>query len=103
MTDTNEQTDSGEIWHKAQRALRTAVQVVVTLAAILAGFVLVAPQILDAFADVLPASWVAWAGGVIAAAAALSAAISRVMAIPAVDAWLQRIGLGSSPRSSTER
>ena len=90
-------TASGEIWFKARRALRTAVQVVVTLAGILAGFVVVAPQVLEAVADVLPASWVAWAAGVIAAAAAISAALARVMAIPTVDRWLTRIGLGSAP------
>ena len=91
-------TPSGEIWFKAQRALRTAVQVAVTLAGILAAFVVIAPQVLYALADVLPDSWVAWLAGAIAAAAAISAAISRVMAIPAIDRWLQKIGLGSSPR-----
>lgn len=91
---------SGEIWFKTKRALRTAVQVIVTGAGILAAAVVVAPQILDAIADVLPGPVVAWAAGVIAAAAALSAALSRVMAIPAVDAWLKHIGLGSAPRSA---
>jgi hypothetical protein len=84
---------SGEIWFKAQRAIRTVAQVIVTGAGILAVAVVVAPQILDALADVLPGPVVAWAAGVIAAAAALSAALSRVMAIPAVDAWLKRLGL----------
>jgi uncharacterized membrane protein len=92
---------SGEIWFKAQRAIRTVAQVIVTGAGILAVAVVVAPQILDALADVLPGPVVAWAAGVIAAAAALSAALSRVMAIPAVDAWLKRLGLGSAPRSAT--
>lgn len=91
---------SGEIWFKTQRALRTVVQVIVTGAGILAAAVVIAPQILDALADVLPGPVVAWAAGVIAAAAALSAALSRVMAIPAVDAWLKKLGLGSAPRSA---
>jgi hypothetical protein len=91
---------SGEIWFKAQRAIRTVAQVIVTGAGILAVAVVVAPEILDALADVLPGPVVAWAAGVIAAAAALSAALSRVMAIPAVDAWLKRLGLGSAPRSA---
>ena len=92
---------SGEIWHKWQRGLRTAVQTVVTGAGFLAVAVVVAPQILDALADVLPGPVVAWLAGVIAAAATLSAALSRVMAIPWVDAKLKRIGLGSAPRSAT--
>ena len=91
---------SGEIWHKWQRGLRTAVQVLVTGAGFLAVAVVVAPQILDALADVLPGPVVAWLAGVIAAAATLSAALSRVMAIPWVDAQLKRIGLGSAPRSA---
>ena len=91
---------SGEIWHKGKRAIRTAVQVAVTAAGILAVAVVVAPQILDALADVLPGPVVAWLSGVIAAAAALSAALSRVMAIPWVDAQLKRIGLGSAPRTA---
>ena len=89
---------SGEIWFKAQRAIRTAVQVVVTLAGILAAVVVIAPQVLDALADVLPGPVVAWAAGVIAAAAAVSAAIARVMAIPAIDKWLRSWGIGSAPR-----
>lgn len=92
---------SGEIWFKTQRVLRTAVQVIVTGAGILAIAVIVAPQILDALAAVLPGPVVAWIAGVIASAAAVSAALSRVMAIPAVDAWLTRLGLGSAPRSTT--
>ena len=91
---------SGEIWHKAQRPLRTAAQTLVTGAGFLAVAVVVAPQILDALADVLPGPVVAWLAGVIAAAATLSAALSRVMAIPWVDAQLKRIGLGSAPRSA---
>lgn len=97
---TTQTPASGEIWFKAQRAIRTIAQVIVTGAGILAVAVVVAPQILDALADVLPGPVVAWAAGVIAAAAALSAALSRVMAIPAVDAWLKKIGLGSAPRSA---
>lgn len=99
MTDPQKLV-SGEIWFKAQRAIRTVAQVIVTGAGILAVAVVVAPQILDALADVLPGPVVAWAAGVIAAAAALSAALSRVMAIPAVDAWLKKLGLGSAPRSA---
>ncbi|MGO1267097.1 MAG: hypothetical protein ACTMIY_10735 [Microbacterium gubbeenense] len=97
---TSQTPVSGEIWFKTKRVLRTAVQVIVGVAGALGVFVLVAPQVLDAVADVLPASWVAAAAAFIAGAAAISAALSRVMAIPAVDAWLKRIGLGSAPASA---
>ncbi|UGS27564.1 hypothetical protein K8F61_05085 [Microbacterium resistens] len=89
------------IWFPLQRAIRTAVQVLVAGAAILATTVLVAPQILTAIQDVLPGPAVAWISGAIAALAAISAAISRVMAIPAVDEWLKKLGAGSAPAGAT--
>ena len=89
------------IWFKAQRAIRTAVQVVVTAAGILATVVVVAPQVIDAIAEVLPGPVVAWLTAAVAALAGISAALARVMAIPQVDAWLTRIGLGSTPRGAT--
>jgi len=86
-----------KIWFPLQRVIRTAVQVVVAAAAVLATTVLVAPQILTAIQDVLPGPVVAWVTAAIAALAAVSAAIARVMAIPAVDEWLKRFGAGSAP------
>ncbi|WP_295014222.1 hypothetical protein [uncultured Microbacterium sp.] len=86
-----------QIWFPAQRVIRTAVQVIIAAAAILATTVIIAPQILDAVADVLPGPWVAWLTGAIAALAAVSAAVARVMAIPAVDQWLKHFGAGSAP------
>ncbi|WP_136043219.1 MULTISPECIES: hypothetical protein [unclassified Microbacterium] len=86
-----------KIWFPLQRAIRTAVQVVVAAAAVLAATVVVAPQILTAIQDVLPGPVVAWVTGAIAVLAGLSAAVARVMAIPAVDEWLRRFGAGSAP------
>ncbi len=85
------------IWFPLQRVIRTAVQVIVGGAAVLATIVLVAPQIIDAVADVVPGPVIAWATAAIATLAAISAAVARVMAIPAVDEWLRRIGAGSAP------
>jgi hypothetical protein len=45
----------------------------------------------------LPDAWEAWLVGAAAFVAALSAGVARVMAIPAVDAWLARVGLSSAP------
>ncbi len=88
------------IWFPLQRAIRTAIAVVLASAAILATTVAVAPQILKAVQDVLPGPVVAWVSGVILSLTAISAAISRVMAIPAVDAWLRKFGAGSAPRTA---
>ena len=86
-----------KIWFPLQRAIRTAVQVFIAAAAVLATTVVVAPQIIDAVADVVPGPVIAWATAAVATLAAISAAIARVMAIPAVDEWLRRIGAGSAP------
>ncbi|MCK2024073.1 hypothetical protein KZC52_14130 [Microbacterium sp. kSW2-24] len=86
-----------KIWFPMQRAIRTAAQVLVGGAAVLATIVLVAPQIVDAVADVVPGPVIAWATAALATLAAISAALSRVMAIPAVDEWLRHIGAGSAP------
>lgn len=88
------------IWFPAQRVIRTVMQVVLAAAAILAAVVVVAPQILDAVGAVLPGSWVAWLTGAVAVLAAVSATIARVMAIPAVDAWLKQFGAGSAPKGA---
>lgn len=89
-----------KIWFPLQRAIRTAVQTVVAAAAILATTVVVAPQILTAIQSVLPGPVVAWVTGAIAVLAAFSAAVARVMAIPAVDEWLRKFGAGSAPAGS---
>ena len=89
-----------KIWFPLQRGIRTAVQVIVASAAILATVVVVAPQILTAIQDVLPGPAVAWITAAIATLAAVSAAISRVMAIPAVDEWLKKFGAGSAPANA---
>ncbi|GAA0960130.1 hypothetical protein [Frigoribacterium faeni] len=91
-----------EIWFKTQRALRTGAQVLVSGALLLAGVSAVAPAVLEAVQDVLPGPAVVWLTGSIATLAAVSTALARVMAIPAVNQWLTKVGLGSVPRSSVE-
>lgn len=93
-------TNVQDIWFKAQRVLRTAVQVAVSAALVLGTIVLVAPQILTAIQDVLPGPVVAWLLGAIGFLTGISAALARVMAIPAVNAWLVKLGLGSVPKSA---
>lgn len=53
--------------------------------------------ILDAFDIYLPPAAKAWLVGASAFTVALSGAVTRIIAIPAVDAWLKRLGLSSSP------
>ncbi|BDZ40837.1 hypothetical protein GCM10025865_01360 [Paraoerskovia sediminicola] len=81
--------------HPVKAALRTFVQV--WLPALLTAL-FVAPEILEAILDgPLPDGVRAWLVGASTVLAAVSAAVARVMAIPAVDAWLKHIGLSSEP------
>lgn len=86
----NQAPVSGEIWHKAQRAFRTAFTTLLTVLPLI-------PQVIAIVQDQWSAEWLTAIG---VQAVALNAALSRLIAIPKVDAWLTKIGLGSSPRSA---
>jgi len=92
------------IWYTRQRWIRTAVQTalafLVALGSSVAVLQAVAPQVLDALADVLPASWLAWLAGAFAFVIAIASALSKLMAIPIVNTWLTRVGAGSVPRAA---
>ena len=85
-----------DIWFKLQRVLRTAVQV--GIPAFLT-FNLALPQIIEALGGVLPPDAFLWLNGVAAGITAIAAGLARVMAIPQVNAWLTKLGLGSVPKS----
>jgi hypothetical protein len=91
--------DVQDIWYQSKRVLRTVVQVVVGAASVLAVVVVVAPQVLEAVADVVPGPVLVWLTGAVATLAAVSAALTKVMAIPKINELLTLIGLGSVPRS----
>lgn len=93
MVDKNSVQD---IWFKGQRVLRTIVQV--GIPAFLT-FNLVLPQIIEALGGVVNADVFAWLNVVAGGVTAVAAALSRIMAIPQVNAWLVSIGLGSVPKS----
>lgn len=79
---------------------RTVVQNVISVV-LTAGIVLpLAVSIAgEELGDVLPDGWLLWAAGVAASVAAIAAALTRIMAIPAVDAALRRFGLSSTPKA----
>lgn len=91
--------DVQTIWFQSKRVLRTVVQVVIGAAAVLAVVVVVAPQVLAAIADVVPGPVLAWLTGAVATLAAVSAALTKIMAIPKVNELLTLIGLGSVPKA----
>ena len=83
------------IWYKAQRVLRTIVQVVIPS---FLSFAVVLPLIIDASGIPVTSELYAWLIALAAGVTAVAGGISRVMAIPAVNAWLVKIGLGSVPK-----
>lgn len=89
-----------KIWFPNQRVIRTVVQVVLALASGLGVFLIVAPQVLEAIREFLPESWYLWLIGFIAFVGAVSAALSKIMTIPEVDAFLKKFGAGSAPAES---
>lgn len=85
-----------------QRVKRTVVQVAASVLGFVtvavAVFPVVAPQVVDALEPVLPESWYVWLLGAVAAVSAVAGAITRIMQIPIVDAWLDSLGLGQDPK-----
>lgn len=71
-----------------RRTLRTAVQTALALA-------VAVPGIYSAATGNSPEEATGWAAGAIL----LAATVARVMAVPAVDAFLSRYGLGSASRA----
>lgn len=90
------------IWYKAQRVLRTIAQVILAFLSAWAVVAVIAPQVLNELAAILPGPWVAWLAGVIAFVTAIAGTLSRIMAIPAVNSWLTKLGLGSAPKYATQ-
>lgn len=89
-------TAVSEIWYKGQRALRTLVQVGIPA---FLGFAVVLPQIISALGLPVDGPLYAWLIGAAGVVTAVAVGLSRVMAIPAVNAWLTTVGLGSVPKS----
>ena len=92
-------TTSTQQAHPVRASWRTAAQTVLSVIVVLG---VVAPIVAGILSDELgahlPASWLAWVVGAAAVLAAVSAALARIMAVPAVDAWLRHLGLSSTPQ-----
>lgn len=85
-----------QVAHPGKATLRTAVANAV-------GVLVVAAVVLPLVSDIveeelgqyLPDGWQAWLAGISAAIVALSAAVTRILAIPALQPWLTKVGLGT--------
>lgn len=89
-----------DIWYQGQRVLRTVVQVgipaFITFAAVL-------PTIIAALGLPVDSAVYLWLIAAAAVVTAIAGALSRIMAIPAVNQWLTSIGLGSVPKKAAQR
>lgn len=94
MADKNIAVD--DIWFATQRVLRTIVQVGIPAFITFAG---VLPVIINALGLPVDGQVYLWLVSAAAVLTAVAGALTRVMAIPAVNEWLTRIGLGSVPKS----
>lgn len=97
MTTTTQQE------HPLRAAVRTFVQVWIPgMLTALVVIPAVAQAILDEFGEALPDRFRLILVGVVTGAAAVSAVLARIMAIPAVDRLVERVRLGSAPASTLE-
>ena len=96
---THAATTANQVTRPWQATLRTVLQTVAGIilgtAAFVAALAVMAPQFLDAVAAILPAEWLAWATGAVAAIGAFAGALARVMAIPGVNDWLTKLKLSA--------
>lgn len=93
--------DVSTIWFKTQRVLRSIVGTLISALTVWAALTAIFPQVLAELATILPGPAIVWLTGVIAAISAVAGAISRIMAIPKVNAFLTKwLNLGSIPKQN---
>lgn len=82
-----------EIWYKAQRVLRTGFTTLLTVLPLV-------PQVIA----IIQGQWDAvWLGPIAVQAVAINSALTGIIALPKVNAWLTKVGLGSVPKSAIVR
>lgn len=89
------------IWYKAQRVARTILATLISALSVWAGFSLIFPQLIEELAKVLPGPAIAWITAAVASISVVAGVITRIMAIPKVNAFLTKwLNLGSVPQSA---
>jgi hypothetical protein len=92
-----------EIWFKTQRTLRTIVQALIILIPLANGVALGAAAYLQEQTHLVIPGWVFLVlNGVVAVTALVMGLVARLMAVPGVNDWLTKIGLGSVPKSAVQ-
>jgi hypothetical protein len=89
-----------EIWYRGQRVIRA---ILVAAPVWLIGLNLSLPLVAGAFnsPDVPPAVY-GWVNGVVVVLLTVTGVLTRIIAIPAVNAFLTKLGAGSVPKSAID-
>jgi hypothetical protein len=88
------------IWFSAQRVIRT---VLVNLVVILPVVNISLPLLVDAFTgEGVPVEVTVWVNAIVAGVLVVTGILTRVIAIPAVNAFLTKLGAGSVPKAAVE-
>jgi hypothetical protein len=87
-----------EIWFKSQRVIRT---VLVNLIVILPVVNISLPLVVDAFTgNGVPAEVTLLVNAIVAGILVVTGVVTRIIAIPAVNDFLTKLGAGSVPKSA---
>jgi hypothetical protein len=87
-----------EIWFKSQRVIRT---VLVNLVVILPVVNISLPLVVDAFTgNGVPAEVTILVNAIVAGILVVTGVVTRIIAIPAVNDFLTKLGAGSVPKSA---
>jgi hypothetical protein len=88
------------IWYAGKRVVRTTL---VNLVVILPVVNISLPLLVDAFTgEGVPIEVTAWVNAIVAVILVVTGILTRIIAIPAVNAFLTRLGAGSVPKSAVE-
>lgn len=91
-----------QVVHSWRTTLRTAGQTIAGVILGLVAFILLlavlAPQFLEALSGILPPDWYGWAATAVAFIGTLAGVVTKIMAIPGVNAWLTSHRLGATPK-----
>ena len=88
-------------WYPVQRALRSIVGALVVLVPLVNGVAAAAIAYLTSQTDVsIPPVVFVWLNAIVAGTALIIGLVSRIMAVPGVNAALTKIGLGTAPASA---
>lgn len=90
-------------WYPIQRVLRSIVGALVVLVPLVNGVAAAAISYLNSQTDVsIPPVVFVWLNAIVAGTALVIGLASRIMAVPGVNAFLTKLGLGTVPKSAIQ-